>query len=130
MAMGCRGVESVSMFGVEVSRPGLRPQVGADLKSTTGLQGRCLWNMCPYDIKCEKWSVPIPFVDFVLCEKRVFETVRHPKAEEDQVDGPPAWQRVWHWSWLLLIAGSVVGMVGLRAVDYFTGGATDHLPTY
>jgi len=85
--------------------------------------------MCPYDIKCEKWSVPIPFVDFVLCEKRVFETVRHPKAEEDQVDGPPAWQRVWHWSWLLLIAGSVVGMVGLQAVDYFTGGR-DGPPTY
>ena len=75
-----------------------------------------VFGTCPYDIK---WSVPIPFVDFVLCEQRVFETVRHPKRIKWS-----ALQRAWHWSWLLLIAASVVGMVWLQAVGYFTGGAT------
>ena len=49
----------------------------------------------------------------------MFETVRHPKRIKWT-----AWQRAWHWGWLLLIAGSVAGLVWLQAVGYFTGGAT------
>jgi len=70
-----------------------------------------VFGTCPFDIK---WSCPIPFVDFLLCEQEVFKTVRDPAKIRWTV-----WQRAWHIGWLLLIAGLVVLLASLQSVGYF-----------
>lgn len=70
-----------------------------------------VFGTCPFDIK---WSTPIPFIDFLVCEDKVFETVRHPRKMKWTV-----WQRVWHIGWLALIVGAIALLTSLQAIGYF-----------
>jgi hypothetical protein len=60
---------------------------------------------CPFDIR---WSVPIPVVDFLVCDEHVFLRMKHPKAIKWT-----AWQWAWHLTWaaivVLLLSSLVVG---------------------
>ena len=68
-----------------------------------------LFGTCPFDIR---WSVPVPLVDFLVCDEAVFRRMKHPRAVRWSV-----WQWAWHLGWAALIvlllgslaAGQVAG---------------------
>lgn len=69
-----------------------------------------VFGTCPFDIK---WSCPIPFVDFLVCEAAVFRTVRHPRKIKWTV-----LQWAWHIGWLAFIAGMAATLALLQAGGY------------
>ena len=66
-----------------------------------------IFGTCPFNIR---WSVPIPFVDFLICDEAVFLRMKHPEAIRWSV-----WQWAWHLAWaaliLLLLGSLLVGRV-------------------
>jgi len=70
-----------------------------------------VFGTCPFDIK---WSCPIPFVDFLVTDQRVFKTVRNPERIR--------WTKLqwaWHMGWLVAIAGLVGLLATLQHIGYF-----------